>query len=167
MRYIILFLIFLSGCAVITRQQEGLLHHQAPVTKYVLFDKSYHSLREQLGKTVVLSFWDAHCSHCKKTMPQVGRIADAFQNDSEVFFLGININDQKSEEDVKDAIASLSLGSMTHAFSGNDVLDEAYRAFNGETVPLIVLIDKKGVVRWIGDDPEVLRVELLKLIKIA
>jgi hypothetical protein len=37
-------------------------------------------------------------------------------------------------------------------FSGNDILDEAYQKFFGELVPMSVLIDPRGVVRYVGTD---------------
>lgn len=159
--------VLIAGCSGLNSEQRRLVDHQAPVTRYMLMDKSYHSISEHLGKVIVISFWDAYCMHCRMTLPKVGQIADAFHNDPRVVFIGINVNDQENEDFVREAYETYSLQSFLQAFSGNGVLDEAFLSFSGESVPLLVLVDQKGIVKWIGGDVDTLKEKLVAAIGVG
>ncbi len=153
----------ISACSSINTQQLGLVGK--PVEPFLLTLIDYSDLPSEslLGKTVVLSFWDASCPKCKKAMPMVNELARSFGSTERALFVAVNVNDRADEDKVKDEIGYLSLDSLTHAFSGYAFQDEAYRAVEGSSVPYFVILDTSGTVRWIGDDTEDLKDVFLKI----
>ena len=154
----------IEGCSLTTEQQE-LVGHPAVSSRYYLFDGTVYALSEHSGKAVVLVFWDAFCGHCKKALPEINKLAKSFTDGSEAQFISISVNRQIDEDKVKGRLKELDIDAMTNAFSGNDVFDESFEAFRGDSVPYIVLINQEGIVSWVGRDPLELRENLIKILR--
>lgn len=152
------------GCSGITAQQKKLVGTLAPPTEMPLLNYSSLTLTQCLGRPVVISFWDAGCAHCKQSMPKVNALARSFTGGDAAVFIAVNVNNRADEERVRDAIGYLGLDAFRHVFSGYAGNDETYRAFQGVSVPYFILIDRRGVIRWIGDSSEELQKEFLKIV---
>ncbi|HEY1492940.1 MAG TPA: TlpA disulfide reductase family protein [Candidatus Solibacter sp.] len=94
------------------------------------------------GKPVLLDFWATWCEPCRQATPHIQGLHDRFK-DKGLMVLGIDTNEaaetaRKYFVDDKYTFANL-LGS------GNDVI----KNYGANGIPLVVLIDKGGVVRYV------------------
>jgi thiol-disulfide isomerase/thioredoxin len=94
------------------------------------------------GKPVLLDFWATWCEPCREATPHIQALHDRYK-DKSLMVLGIDTNEpaetaRKYFVDQKYTFANL-LGS------GSDVI----KNYGANGIPLVVLIDKDGVVRYV------------------
>jgi peroxiredoxin len=94
------------------------------------------------GKPVLLDFWATWCEPCRVATPHIQALHDQYK-DKGLMVLGIDTNEpaetaRKYFVDQKYTFANL-LGS------GSDVI----KNYGANGIPLVILIDKDGVVRYI------------------
>jgi thiol-disulfide isomerase/thioredoxin len=114
-----------------------------------------HSLRDYRGKIVVLDFWSCNCGPCIEAMPYLNQLEEIYVNDP-VVFLGMNTGD--SPNDVRKKMEQMHLKNTQLLVGGKSM-------YNVAAIPVFVIIDKEGIVRFhtIGwDDTEkgLLRAEI-------
>ena len=129
---------------------------KAPLTRFALMDGSVHSTEEYLGKHLLLVFWATNCSKSKSTLNDVAYWQRNFGRKVGVHSVAISIDKQEAESRVQELYANPKLQYIDHAFSGNDIYDEAYIAYDVGEVPTLVLIDPKGKIIATGDSLDVL-----------
>ncbi len=156
-------LALVSGCSVSSKQLE-LVDHQAPNAIYYPLDSEPRALSSEKGKTVVLAFWDSGCHHCRRELPILDQIAWTYSNNQNIKFIAISVNSASEDSYLKKAIKELDLKSLEHAFSGNDIYDPAFMSFRGEAIPYFVIVDKRGIVRWLGHDAAELEEKIKEVI---
>jgi len=156
-------LILLTGC---TRPPSETLtalevNKAAPEFKLPDLKGQEFSLDQYKGKVVLLDFWATWCSPCRMTMPLVEKLQDEFHG--KLALLAINL--QETEDVVRDYVRTQNLNSQV-------LLDEegsVAQAYGAESIPMQVLIDKNGIVRFVqlGFNPGMaaeLRTEIKKLL---
>jgi thiol-disulfide isomerase/thioredoxin len=100
--------------------------------------------RESLrGQVVVLDFWASWCAPCRASIPILSRIARRHRAGGLVT-LGVNIEATQPAQYVARAHRALGAGFPTL----HDATWEMQRAFGVHSVPTIVVVDRRGVVRW-------------------
>ncbi len=114
-----------------------------PAPDFTLKDLDGHdvSLKDLIGKTVLLNFWATWCAPCREQMPQIESLSTNFK-DKGLVVLGVNDNEtvdvaKKYFED--------------HKYGFGSVLDSGKvisQKFGVTGIPVVVLIDKAGVVRY-------------------
>ena len=151
-----------SGCAGRPPESEPVLEigQAAPSFKLPDLTGQQVSLDQFKGKIVLLDLWATWCGPCRMTMPVVENLQKEFA-DATVL---LTINLQEPRDVVRDYIRAQGIHSRV-------LLDEegAVGAMYGaQSIPLQILIDKQGIVRFImaGYGPRMasqLRAEINKL----
>lgn len=101
-------------------------------------------LSEHLGHVVILNFWATWCGPCRQEMPLLDEIWLKYRRAGLVVF-GVNID----EEPEAAAEMAKTLG-VSYPVLLDDRKDVA-KAFAIGNLPLTVLIDRAGVVRYVSD----------------
>ncbi len=110
------------------------------------------ALADLIGKKVImLDFWATWCNVCKREMPVLERVYKEYKT-KDVEFLGITLDENIAQ--IKKIIESKGVTYPTLIDEGARVATEVYQLAG--PIPLKVVIDKKGVVRYshVGDYPE-------------
>ena len=133
----------LSGCARRPSESEPMLEigQAAPLFKIPDLNGQQVSLDQYKGKIVMLDFWATWCGPCRMTMPIVENIQKEYADT--VVLLTINL--QESRDVVRDYIRAEGIHSRV-------LLDEegsVGKLYGTESIPLQILIDKQGIVRFI------------------
>jgi thiol-disulfide isomerase/thioredoxin len=93
------------------------------------------------GKIVMLEFWATWCGPCRITMPMLEMIQKEY---SDIMVL-LSINLMEPEDIVRNYVLEQDINSII-------LLDEQGSVgmkYGAEAIPLQVLLDKKGIVRYI------------------
>ena len=121
----------------------------APNVSLKLLDKGEFQLKEHRGEHVVmLDFWATWCPPCVRELPILAEVAAAYKDKGVVFCA---VNEQEKPEKIRDFLKEKKL-EFTVALDSQGAVGNAYHA---DAIPLLVLIDKKGVVQSVhlGFDP--------------
>lgn len=96
--------------------------------------------KELEGKVVVLNFWFIKCAPCRDEMPELNKIAKAYENNPNVIFIAIAL-DQK--DDIKDFL-------KTNPFTYHIVDDgkEFADKYEIKSYPTNIVLDKEGKVKF-------------------
>jgi thiol-disulfide isomerase/thioredoxin len=133
------YLLVVAGCAsapppVVSHEvaADAKLYDPGAPAPYALAER-YH------GKVVVLDFWAGWCAECRRTVPQVARLADAFEQDGLVV---IGVNAGERPEDVATYARELGITypialDPEHAFADRLAATD---------LPVVLVIDPGGVV---------------------
>ena len=132
-----------AGCSSGISSPGG---RRAPFTRYYLMDGRQVSSAEFSGMTSFVLFWSAQCPHSRRLIRDVARVAARHHGTRGAIFLAVSVDEAEEASEVKDFIDRNSLSSMVHAFSGNDVYDEAYMAFNVDRLPYVFVVNPSGEI---------------------
>ena len=97
------------------------------------------------GQPAVLIFWTAWCPVCKEEAPQLNKLAAEFATRG-VRVIGINI---------KDSLARTEAGIKEFGIQYTVARDPdaaVTRRFNVTGTPTIVFLDRRGIVRYFGNE---------------
>lgn len=116
------------------------------------------------GRVVVLDFWATWCGPCRASLPVLSRLSERFESRG-VVFLGVDVGDP----DLPDAALRLAHARLGSRFpSIADRTTEVQAAYQVDTLPTLVLVDRAGVVRSVEvgvPDEEALARELRALVE--
>lgn len=111
-------------------------------------------LRDYTGETlrrganrrhvVVLSFWSTWCQPCKEEIPHLAKIAEEFAGKPLKIFL---VNTMEWQSTTEDSVRSVY---ASRGYTLQCLLDATGRIamrYGARTLPMVVVIDKHGVVR--------------------
>ncbi len=108
-------------------------------------------------KPVLLYFWATWCQYCMSARPSVIKLRkDIPQGDLEI--LGVNVGGGDSLAKVK-RFEEAHPANFTVLFDGDN---KAVRAFQVQGIPLFVLIDKDGNVKYRGNEMPSNPLQILK-----
>jgi len=103
-------------------------------------------LSELRGEVVVLSFWGSRCAPCGAQLEALDRSLETYRSVG-LHVLGVGVDD--------DAHAAMEFATARHV-SFPMLLDPAKdvsRAYDVDNLPMTVLIDRSGTVRYVHRDP--------------
>ena len=146
----------LTGCSTISDETLALVNKTAPAARVSFLDGDYVSLRQYRGKTVVLMFWATWCSRSKTLITELSDYARTHKNPN-TEFIAVSIDRFDRLSTLKNMIYLQGLDGVKHAFSGNDVRDEAYVSFRMIAIPTIVIIGPDGVVKGVDNDLDIVK----------
>lgn len=109
-------------------------------------------LADYVGKSVImLDFWATWCNVCKREMPVLEKVYKEYKPKGVEFF-GICLDENLVQ--IKKVLEQKGVTYQTLIDEGARVATEVYQLAG--PIPLKVVIDKKGVVRYshVGDYPE-------------
>ncbi len=139
----------LIPAAVFGQVAEGPAGHEvgqrAPVIVVNDLDGNPVALGQWLGRTpVYLQFWATWCEQCEELLPTLREAAAAFGE--RVKFIGINVAVNQSPRRVRKYLEEVDPPFMTLY----DNLGVSVRAFNVPTTSWVVIIDREGIIRYVG-----------------
>jgi len=129
-------LIFFSGCTK-TEKQAG----SSTAPNFTLQDLSGKNvaLSDLKGKVVLLDFWATWCPPCRASIPGIERLHKTYSSKGLVV-LGISLDDGDWDSVKKFAKEA----GMTYPVLKST--DEVASKYSVRTIPLVVLVNKEGVV---------------------
>lgn len=143
-----LLLCFLGGCS--SHKDTAVLGYEFPYTKFTMLDGSERILSEWKGKPVVILFWSEGCSSCEKAIRRIYEEVRPLIGSTDIVFIADSVDATSEYQAVQERIRKPDMKYFIHAFSGNDLADEAYVTFNGDSVPFFVLVNRNGRVTYTG-----------------
>jgi peroxiredoxin len=92
------------------------------------------------GKIVVLNFWFIACPPCRYEMPELSRIAEAYQNRKDVVFIGISL----------DKTDNVERFLKVSPFKYHIVADSMplFTYYGVDQCPASLVVDKGGIIRF-------------------
>ena len=138
----------IAGCS--SHSDIPVLGESFPYAKFTMMDGSEHILSEWNGKPVVIMFWSADCSGCEHAIEDLNEEGPSLRKGTDIVFIADSLNSMDELEKVEERIKEADFKWFTHAFSGNQVADEAFQTFDGSGTPFFVLINRNGRVHYTG-----------------
>ena len=142
----------LSGCSPLSSKAQGMVGTQAPESRLMFFDGSEVPLSSYQGKDVALLFWATWCPHSRSVIERYEALAREYSQKRGMEFIAVSVDKNEDFGILKDRIKEQDLRTMTHIFSGNDSLDDAFVNLNGRHIPYVVFIDASGTIRLVDTD---------------
>ena len=99
-----------------------------------------HRLSEHRGEVVALVFWASWCGDCRRELVRFERLRQTYSTVGFVV-LGISLDKQAAEAAVHADSAGIRYPVLL------DAGKEVSKAYQADRLPLILLIDRQGVVR--------------------
>jgi thiol-disulfide isomerase/thioredoxin len=101
-------------------------------------------LSEHLGEVVIINFWATWCGPCRQEMPLLDELYGKYQR-AGLVLLSVNI-DEAAEPAIE--MAQTLRVSYPVLF---DTRKEVSRAYDVSAMPVTVLVDRAGVVRYVSE----------------
>jgi thiol-disulfide isomerase/thioredoxin len=101
-------------------------------------------LSEHLGQVVLINFWATWCGPCRQEMPVLDALYQRYQR-AGLVLLGINLDEER-----RDATEMAQTLKVSYPILFDDRKDVS-RAYQVGSMPLTVLIDREGVVRYVSE----------------
>ena len=123
----------------------------APHISLKLLEKGEFRLEDHREKGVVmLDFWATWCSPCVQDLPLLAEVAESYKGKGVAF---VAVNQRETAEQIKKFQDDKKL-KFTVALDSDGAVGTTYGA---DAIPLLVLVDRKGVVQsvHVGSDPAI------------
>jgi peroxiredoxin len=119
---------------------------QQPAPDFALrtFDGQNLRLSEHLGEVVLINFWATWCGPCRQEMPLLDELYAKYRR-AGLVLLSVNIDEQQAP-----AIEMARTLNVTYPVLF-DARKDVCRAYDVGTMPLTVLVDREGVVRYVSE----------------
>lgn len=116
-----------------------------PAPDFTLLSSTGDNVRlaEQRGQVVMLNFWASWCGPCRTEMPLLEEMSKRYSAAGFVLY-GVNV-----EEDNTDAKKLIKDLGVTFPIL-YDTESKASSLYNVDAMPTTVVIDKKGVIRYVN-----------------
>ena len=101
-------------------------------------------LSEHLGEVVVINFWATWCGPCRQEMPLLDELYGKYQR-AGLVLLSVNI-----DETLEPAIEMAQTLKVSYPVLF-DARKEVSRAYDVRAMPVTVLVDRAGVVRYVSE----------------
>jgi len=146
MKFIIVSVLFLlvtlSGCSSVSSRALELQGKQVPFTSFTLMQGGYLVTDELQGRVTVIAFWASWCSRSKQSIVKLNDIARRYAHRDDLVFVAVSLDSERDFGTLQKFIAEQKLQNLTHAFSGEESLDRAFRVLRGEHIPYVVILDR-------------------------
>ncbi|HFB66756.1 MAG TPA: TlpA family protein disulfide reductase [Aeromonadales bacterium] len=136
--FLVAFTLMVSNSAFATEKLSG------PAKDFTLKSRSGKNIRlaEQKGNVVLINFWASWCAPCRQEMPKLEELHNKYK-DLGFVLLGINLDatpdlSKKLLKDIKVTFPVLF-----------DPENEVSEAYNVESMPTTVIVDKNGNWRFL------------------
>jgi peroxiredoxin len=135
-----------TGMASLGAQAYFLLGHEAPDFALRAVAGSNVRLSEHRGDVVVLSFWSSRCSNCRNQLAALDRSLATYRS-AGLQMYGINVDDDQTRA------LEFAHGGQTVTFALLlDPQKAVSRSYEVDNLPMTVLIDRNGIVRYVLRD---------------
>jgi cytochrome c biogenesis protein CcmG, thiol:disulfide interchange protein DsbE len=146
-------LFVLSACGPDLRTGGG-LNAPAPAFEAPTMEGELVSLEDLRGQVVLLNMWATWCPPCRWEMPHLQSLHEEL-GDRGLAVVGVSVDSAGSDRQVRQFLDELGITFMIL----RDPAERGHRLFGGYGLPITVLIDGEGIVRWrhmgpvTSDDP--------------
>lgn len=123
---------------------SGLVGQPAPDFALRSLGNENLRLSEHLGEVVVINFWATWCGPCRQEMPLLDELYGKYRL-AGLVLLSINLDDDLDRATQMARTLHVSYPVLI------DERKEVSRAYQVGTLPLTVLIDREGVVRYVSE----------------
>ncbi|WP_268848174.1 redoxin domain-containing protein [Flavobacterium aestivum] len=108
---------------------------------------------------ILLEFWATWCSTCLQEVPKLNQLQEQFKSNKDLVF--VSMTDEKPEK-VMRTLKRIPFKSIVVSDQKREV-HKNYFANDGNSIayPSTILIDNKGIIRWIGG-PDLINETILK-----
>lgn len=134
----------ITGCSSAISSSK--LGSQMPAARLYGLDGQIASLEDYRGQDLIVIFWGSSCSHSYSELQDLADWKAKNKQSRKYQVVAINIDKFDNEDKVKQLLRKLGPNRLVHSFSGNDIYDEAYVAFDVSDLPTIVRIDRSGKI---------------------
>lgn len=100
-------------------------------------------LSEHLGEVVLINFWASWCGACREQMPHLEELFTRYRR-AGLVLLGVTLDENRAR--AADMAATLRISYPLLL----DERKEVSRAYGVDTLPVTVLIDRAGSVRYVA-----------------
>ena len=142
--FLILF-IFLTGN--IYSQETLKVGDKAPkinITDYILNKPKDYKID---NKFIILEFWATWCAPCLGSVPHLNDLQSKYKNRKDLLFLSLTY---EKPEKTKRTLEKVEFKTIVVS----DQTKQTETNFNVDGIPHTVLIDNKGIIKWIGSPNE-------------
>ena len=132
-----------------------------PIYLFKIEDNKYFKSKDLLSKkNLIVSFFATWCIPCAKEIPELTKLSKQFGDDFQ--FLLVDVNEKKKI--VKEHVSKKGITLQVVL----DKYGKTFEKFGGTTLPLLVVIDKKGNISYkhtgyVSGDEKQLKKHLLTL----
>lgn len=102
------------------------------------------SLEQFDGKVRVVNSWATWCPFCINELPDFGKLATEFKDNSDVVVIGIN----RKEDPARAAAFIAQIGSLDDVVFVQDPEDSFYKSIGGFSMPETVFYDREGNISF-------------------
>jgi len=134
-----------AGPAAAAEPVYRLLGHDAPDFALRATSGTNFRLSEYRGQVVLLTFWGSRCSLCASQLASLSRLVDTYRS-AGLMALAVNVDD--------DQLAAAEY-AIAHPVSFPVLLDPekgVAREYRVDNLPMLLLVDRAGVVRHVHRD---------------
>jgi len=141
---VILFFLF-SVLSVQAQIKVGDIAPEINVTDYISNIPKNKSFKD---KYILLEFWATWCGPCLEEVPNLNKFQEKFKNRKDLIF--ISITDEKPEK-VLRTLNRITFNSIVVSDQTRKTLKSFVEDSNGSvSIPCTILINKEGIVKWVG-----------------
>ncbi|MGH6781310.1 MAG: peroxiredoxin family protein [Sphingomonadaceae bacterium] len=101
---------------------------------------SNHRLSEHRGEVVALLFWASWCGDCRRELVRFERLRKTYAS-AGLVVLAVNLDKRPAQAATHASVAGIGYPVLV------DADKEVSKAYDADQLPLILLIDRQGVVR--------------------
>ena len=133
-----------SGAALASERETrtALIGHGAPDFTLRALSGGAVRLSDHVGDVVVIGFWTSWCGTCRAELQRLERLHATYAS-AGLAVIGVSLDDDEAKA------AELASAVRTTFRSGFDAGKSCGPSFHVNGVPLTVLIDRGGVVRYV------------------
>lgn len=149
-----LLLPMLAACGFDAGGEPGAIGGPAPAYAAPALDGRTVSLEDLRGRVVLLNMWATWCPPCRTEMPHLQALHEELADDG-LTVVGVSVDQNSAEGQVRDFLDELGIDFLIL----RDPAERGHRLFRGYGLPMTVIIDREGIVRWrhmgplTADDP--------------
>lgn len=136
-------LFLLLGLPVLAPAQTALVGKAAPDFALRSLRGENIRLSEHSGEVVIVNFWATWCGPCRQEMPQLDELYAKYRR-AGLVLLGVSLDHQR---DRASEMASTLKVAYPVLF---DELRNVSRSYGVDDLPVTLLIDRQGVVRFVS-----------------
>jgi len=149
--------LLIGGLAVLPMRAHAaeLTGNEAPDFALSSLDDGNLRLSEYRGQVVLINFWASWCGACRQAMPRLNDIHDKYQR-AGLVMLSVNVDDEHH------SAMHMAQGLKIQFPVLLDRRKDVSRTYGLDKMPLTILIDRAGVVRFVyagfntGDERKIL-----------
>jgi thiol-disulfide isomerase/thioredoxin len=136
-----------AGEAQVAGTRTALLGHPAPTATLELLDGTTVALADLIGrKPIYLKFWATWCKPCRAQMPHLDAAYQRYGDRIAIYAIAFGLNDPI------EGVRAFATEQQLHVPVGFDRDGSVAAAYQVTVTPMHILIDRAGVIRYVGHE---------------